>query len=244
MKNEVCVKRYEKIFNKKNPHQVVHFMMNFSSCGSVSQLCRRIMREHNVGMWCDGENPLFKERLGAQRTSADPAGSPTTDQTQAQSRRSGDARSPNSSPQPKKRPRLSTGEAVPEADKGEHSEKACVESADDALIVAGHGESRSKAGAGDSLNPSLATESEAAGEEKSASDERTECSGGAMPVSDGDSGTERKTEPAARKEFDPERWVPDPLCESCQLKYIDPKPCDLLLYLHAHKYKVNNTNSV
>lgn len=38
--------------------------------------------------------------------------------------------------------------------------------------------------------------------------------------------------------FNSLRWLPDPDCENCRLKYIDPKPQDLRLYLHALRYKV------
>ncbi|XP_050390895.1 uncharacterized protein LOC126810023 [Patella vulgata] len=38
-------------------------------------------------------------------------------------------------------------------------------------------------------------------------------------------------------DFSEEKWNVDPDCEECKLKYLNPSPADLILYLHAYKYK-------
>ena len=38
--------------------------------------------------------------------------------------------------------------------------------------------------------------------------------------------------------FERLKWIPDEDCERCKKKYIDPSPEELVLYLHALKYKV------
>lgn len=40
------------------------------------------------------------------------------------------------------------------------------------------------------------------------------------------------------KGFDPSQVTVDENCRECKLKYIDPKPENLVMYLHAFKYKV------
>ena len=39
-------------------------------------------------------------------------------------------------------------------------------------------------------------------------------------------------------QFDPAKVVVDPSCSFCGVKYEDPKPHNLVMYLHAHSYKV------
>ena len=257
------------------------------------------MREHNVGMWHDGENPLFTDRLsamsqeesplitdrtsagnpggdalitnspsemnqqenlritdrlseenleenplitdrlqGTQQVSTDSTAHHTTDKTKADNDQSGDAHSPVSSPEPKRR-RLSTGE---EAHTMGNGEKACMGSAGDTLLPAGMEKEHTKSCTNLESTPLHAAESEAAdGMKNAASSDRSDCAGEGISVSKEGAGAERKMEGVAQKGFDPERWVVDPRCESCRLKYIDPKPWDLLLYLHAHKYKVRRT---
>ncbi|XP_067651015.1 pseudouridylate synthase RPUSD2-like [Haliotis asinina] len=36
--------------------------------------------------------------------------------------------------------------------------------------------------------------------------------------------------------FDRKKWIPDPNCSSCRLKYVDPREEELVMYLHALKY--------
>lgn len=38
--------------------------------------------------------------------------------------------------------------------------------------------------------------------------------------------------------FNPEKMINDENCYECKIKYRDPKPKDLVMYLHAWKYKV------
>ena len=39
----------------------------------------------------------------------------------------------------------------------------------------------------------------------------------------------------------PERMTWDPNCYECKVRYRDPKAKDLVMYLHAWRYKVGNT---
>lgn len=38
--------------------------------------------------------------------------------------------------------------------------------------------------------------------------------------------------------FHPDKLSTDPHCYECKVKYRDPKPRDLVMYLHAWKYRV------
>lgn len=225
------------------------------------------MLEHNVGMWCEGENPLFVDRLSTmnqtdsqllaegmsessleenplntdgpsetEKAFMNSASSPAVGMAKkAESSQSHNAHSPNSSPEPK-RPRLSSAEEALAA--GNRAE-VCVGSTDDTSLPTGMEKVHHTPCASLDQPPSHPTESETAdGVKTAANSERTACDGGdeVQKVL----GTEQNAEGAAQKGFDPKRWVVDPLCGSCRLKYIDPKPWDLLLYLHAHKYKVKN----
>ena len=44
---------------------------------------------------------------------------------------------------------------------------------------------------------------------------------------------------AAGGTFRPELMVADPHCYECKVRYRDPKPADLVMYLHALKYAVS-----
>lgn len=39
--------------------------------------------------------------------------------------------------------------------------------------------------------------------------------------------------------FDPSKMTKDKHCYECRVRYRDPKPQDLIMYLHAWKYKVS-----
>lgn len=39
--------------------------------------------------------------------------------------------------------------------------------------------------------------------------------------------------------YDPDKLSTDPHCYECKVKYRDPKPKDLVMYLHAWKYRVS-----
>jgi predicted ester cyclase len=40
-------------------------------------------------------------------------------------------------------------------------------------------------------------------------------------------------------DFDAEKLTYDPHCYECRVKFRDPKPKDLIMYLHAWKYSVS-----
>lgn len=40
-------------------------------------------------------------------------------------------------------------------------------------------------------------------------------------------------------DFDAEKLTHDPHCYECRVKFRDPKPKDLIMYLHAWKYSVS-----
>ena len=42
----------------------------------------------------------------------------------------------------------------------------------------------------------------------------------------------------ARPGFEWDKWFPDEKCVQCRIRYIDPRPKDLIMYLHALRYKV------
>lgn len=44
--------------------------------------------------------------------------------------------------------------------------------------------------------------------------------------------------------FNPDKMTVDKHCYECKVRYRDPKPQDLIMYLHAWKYKVNNMLSI
>lgn len=41
--------------------------------------------------------------------------------------------------------------------------------------------------------------------------------------------------------FNPDKMTTDRHCYECKVRYKDPKPQDLVMYLHAWKYKVSNS---
>ena len=45
--------------------------------------------------------------------------------------------------------------------------------------------------------------------------------------------------PTGGAAFRPELMVADPHCYECKVRYRDPKPSDLVMYLHALKYAVS-----
>ncbi|KAK7498904.1 hypothetical protein BaRGS_00009996 [Batillaria attramentaria] len=153
---------------------------------SFEELCNKIMAEHNVGMWCDGENPLFHQRLALVA-----ADSSTTQLTNPAA---------ENSPNP----------AVSDR-------KAAATSAEATGTQDGSPQHKRQR-----LSP----------EEKNWSDTALS-SDSAQPRSNGKE-TKREHQWC---EFDPAKWVPDASCESCRLHYIDPQPQDLVLYLHALRYK-------
>lgn len=40
--------------------------------------------------------------------------------------------------------------------------------------------------------------------------------------------------------FNQEKMTVDPHCYECKVRYRDPRPSDLVMYLHAWKYRVND----
>lgn len=40
--------------------------------------------------------------------------------------------------------------------------------------------------------------------------------------------------------FNQEKMTVDPHCYECKVRYRDPRPSDLVMYLHAWKYRVSN----
>lgn len=43
--------------------------------------------------------------------------------------------------------------------------------------------------------------------------------------------------------YQPEKMTWDPNCYECKVRYRDPKPKDLVMYLHAWRYKVRQLRS-
>ncbi|XP_064611765.1 pseudouridylate synthase RPUSD2-like [Liolophura sinensis] len=133
---------------------------------SEAEVIQAIEKEHNVGEWEEGENPLFAEKM-----------------------------------------------RQPEEIK---SEGACVDGTssqdmdqrDDAKV-------------------------EGQGEE--------EISGGVGGKSEDEPTAKRlkmtDTVGVVRQGFDLEKWKPDINCQACRRKYRDPSPSDLIMYLHALRYK-------
>lgn len=71
----------------------------------------------------------------------------------------------------------------------------------------------------------------------SADQERTDiCS----EVSQSDKICTNTTIKVHRDGFDENKWFPDENCDSCRKKFIDPGPKDLVMFLHALKYKVSD----
>ena len=198
-----------------------------------------------MGMWCEGENPLFRDRLA---TSEQPKpGPPLQDNEPGQKgipdsvdlpdcavdkekQASCDSESPGQGSAPK-RPRLSTEGGAPALTKAETTTTdfplSAQSSAVDLPACGNEPNGETKPGQDTCV---IAGASSALTEVKEAS------SNGETGASQAE--LKEDTRRLVQKGFEPERWKPDPLCESCRLKYIDPKPCDLLLYLHAFKYKV------
>ncbi|XP_076449753.1 pseudouridylate synthase RPUSD2-like isoform X2 [Babylonia areolata] len=218
---------------------------------SFEELCQRIMKEHNVGLWCDGENPLFSQRLAETRLSQQPPHR-TEDKTAMQEDNSNntDTRpvmeeegSGDSSYQPpaKRLCRDSSLSPLPA--------ESCVGS-DPVNPASVNPDPVNPA----SVNPAPDTCVDITPEVHVCPETGVSCApkrgensddGNEKPASEGCNlmaaeeagGCAVRKGMVEQKGFDPQRWVPDSNCESCRLKYIDPKPTDLLLYLHALRYK-------
>ncbi|CAG0894503.1 unnamed protein product [Darwinula stevensoni] len=50
-------------------------------------------------------------------------------------------------------------------------------------------------------------------------------------------GDDTKDGPISEKSFDPDKITFDPYCPECRVDYKDPAPSDLIMYLHAWRYK-------
>jgi hypothetical protein len=44
--------------------------------------------------------------------------------------------------------------------------------------------------------------------------------------------------------FNPDKMTTDGHCYECKVRYKDPKPQDLVMYLHAWKYKVSDGSEI
>lgn len=74
------------------------------------------------------------------------------------------------------------------------------------------------------------------GETNSAKDEDESCEV-KEPPSKRFKANDADTEKESRPDYDPQKWIPDENCIHCQTEYIDPRPKDLIMYLHALSYK-------
>ncbi|PVD20891.1 hypothetical protein C0Q70_19054 [Pomacea canaliculata] len=164
---------------------------------STEELCKRIMQEHNVGMWFEGENPLFHQAINTETDAG-----------------------------------LNVlGKNITEDRDGTmHDEMHSAKSLEK-LVNTSH-------------SPDLTQSPEAKRQRLTVKAEETreksQLENISVLVSESNvdkSTEEEKANKAARSGFDAARWVPDSGCRSCRLKYVDPKPSDLVMYLHALKYQ-------
>lgn len=215
---------------------------------TFEEICKRIMQEHNVGMWMEGENPLFNERLVA--VEPDDPTFPHSDicvgtaEGESECVQTRDSDSPLSSPKQKKR-RLFV-----------ESKKSCQDPSPGAPSLGAEGEGSTGfdvvlqsniadaceeqkiQGFGDikpnedviALPESVVSSSVTVENNQTLSSEEV---GHCSEIAE----NRTKKLVLEQRGFEPQKWVPDLNCQSCRLKYVDPKPTDLLIYLHAYKYK-------
>ncbi|KAL8589918.1 hypothetical protein ACOMHN_024005 [Nucella lapillus] len=262
---------------------------------SFEELCQRIMKEHNVGLWCDGENPLFEQRLTETRQSQQPSlnmedsTTPVSDVCQgtatpaATDEGNGQSDTSAGAPPAKKLCLVSSllsppprAESRDVAESSEEPRSTMPQTSTTSQASTMPQTSTSPASAPQSsvlhspppsqvpvtesaanpTTPETGTNSSETAVNSTTRETSTNSSETAVNSTTPETGTNSPsihptcvtgvsstncglaTDGAVeRKGFDPERWVPDPQCESCRLRYIDPKPSDLLLYLHALRYK-------
>ncbi|KAL5022047.1 hypothetical protein ScPMuIL_001202 [Solemya velum] len=134
------------------------------------EITKAIIKRHNIGLWIDGENPLFKSRL----------------ETMRQHKQQNDE--------------------LPETDKLSDSDKPM----DSEKLTCPDDQSTTGTPA---------------------------CSGKICDNVDIEESCTTRTIKTPREGFDENKWFPDENCDSCKKRFIDPGPEDLVMYLHALKYK-------
>jgi hypothetical protein len=186
------------------------------------------MQEHNVGMWLEGENGgnLLADGSSSQESAKAPDGDVT---------RTSDAPTGKSQQKSAQETEIDSGirlsassvESNPELNPEQQQESEREENA----ATSSPPQPKKRKLLSDDVEKSSPCKEHAAEKQDVSHD-------GDGDVSSSVPSTKVGRQPAERKRFEPERCVPDPDCQACRLKYIDPKPTELLLYLHAYKYKV------
>ncbi|OWF41662.1 RNA pseudouridylate synthase domain-containing protein 2 [Mizuhopecten yessoensis] len=213
---------------------------------SITEIVKSFRENHNVGLWVDGDNPLFQKCLEEEEAAK---------VIQNQERPSSQMEASSSN----QREELSNSNLYvkKKSDSNLHEKEAsgsnlCEEEASGSNLC-------EKEASGSNL-----CEKEASGSnlcEKEASDSsvphRTSLSGEepeakrsriADSISGDDTSTvsvtlEQQKQPTpmwttGRPEFDSQKWIPDAKCFFCKKRFKDPTPSDMIMYLHALKYKV------
>ncbi|XP_069113148.1 pseudouridylate synthase RPUSD2-like [Argopecten irradians] len=185
----------------------------------LEEIVKSFRENHNTGLWVEGDNPLFHKRLQEMKTQ--------TDQNDVKS--SGEEDSPNF--------HIATSESYTspgescKLDQSENSSRGQFESkaADTNKCEEG------------AANLSLLSQTCFTGEEPSAKRcklaENASCNDTGTSSS-GHCGQISSVIKHEKSKFDPQKWKPEEKCFYCRKRFRDPEAADMIMYLHALKYKV------
>lgn len=202
-----------------------------------------IQNLHNIGLWCDGENPLYYKRLKEISDSKLEQNKDLPDNEMTPSSKSGEC-----SDSVDKDSDVIGNEPQAKRIKVDSTDKTCI---DDEKMCQTKSEQLSNPDT--HLGPGIiSSKSFSEGETDS---KVTTCmssktfsnvenqSSSSVPA-DTCKQTLSQSEDRAKKiqyaEFDESKWIPDEKCTSCRRKYLDPTPTHLVMYLHALSYKVKD----
>ncbi|XP_060084176.1 pseudouridylate synthase RPUSD2-like [Ylistrum balloti] len=185
---------------------------------SLTEIVKSFREKHNTGLWVEGDNPLFQKRLDEIKVQIEQKD--VKHQEEAQSSH-GHNEACESNPCQTKACELNQKEISSSSQCGKKASNSsvCETDVSDSPV----------------LPISVLPEEEPKAKRCKLVDSN----------SDVDSLTESITTDQCRQkvrtymkpEFNPQQWVPDEKCFYCRKSFMDPKPSDMIMYLHALKYK-------
>ncbi|XP_033755194.1 RNA pseudouridylate synthase domain-containing protein 2-like isoform X2 [Pecten maximus] len=187
---------------------------------SLTEIVKSFRENHNTGLWVEGDNLLFKKRLEEMKAQADHTN--VKHQGEADSSHfHNKAYQSNSSQESDCRLNQSEASSSNQCEGKTSDENLCEEEASNSSVLTRTylPEEEPKAKRCKLVNSDFDNDTPTEG---LSSDK---C-GQASPVVT-----------AEKPKFDPQKWVPDEKCFYCKKSFRDPEPADMIMYLHALKYK-------
>jgi len=202
-----------------------------------------IQNLHNIGLWCDGENPFYHKRLKEISDSKSEQNKNLPDNEMTPSSKNGecsdsvdkDSDSIGKEPQAKKIKIESTDKTCIENEKVCRTKSEQLSKSDLHLgsgIILSKSSSEGETDA--KVTSCMSSETFSNVENQLSSFVPTDtCSQNLSQSND-------RVKKIQYAEFDVTKWIPDEKCTSCRRNYIDPAPSHLVMFLHALSYKVKD----